>query len=388
MRVYRDGDAAGKPFIFPRPIIHITDELFRTPGHEAFLEEACGVAAAKGNPCFVLDRERGTPLTPCGCPVFEGKEAEGFPYEPWMRRCASIQNVTLNLPRLGYRAGEGDRALFCLLDEAATLAAAAHVQKRAFIEQILALGDAGPLAMLAMQSDGAPYLRMADAAYLIGVTGLNELVQIRKGRQLHESDEALAYGLQVIGHLREVVDNLCKTQGMRFVLEQTPAETTAYRFARLDLKHLSPRPGRYVRGDLAKGEIYYTNSTHLHPGAQVDPFTRVRMEGLFHPYFRAGAVTHVELGAAEPKASALAGLLIRAFKETTNNQIIFSPEFTVCAHCDAISRGLLQQCPHCGTDQVDGLARISQYFSRVSGWNRGKRAELRDRNRNEDYFTI
>ena len=83
------------------------------------------------------------------------------------------------------------------------------------------------------------------------------------------------------------------------------------------------------------------------------------MEGLFHPYFRAGAVTHVELGAAEPKASALAEFLIRAFKETTNNQIIFSPEFTVCAHCDMISRGLLQQCPHCGTDQVDGLARIS-----------------------------
>ncbi len=104
---------------------------------------------------------------------------------------------------------------------------------------------------------------------------------------------------------------------MRFVLEQTPAETTAYRFARLDLKHFSPLPGRYVRGDLAKGEIYYTNSTHLHPAAPVDPLTRVRMEGLFHPFFRAGAVTHVELGAAEPPASALAGFLVRAFRETT-----------------------------------------------------------------------
>ncbi len=386
MRVYRDGDATGKPFIFPRPIIHITDEFFRTPGHEAFLEEACGVAAAKGNPCFVLDRERGTPLTPCGCPVFEGEDAEGFPREPWMRRCAAIQNVTLNLPRLGYRAGKDDRALFSLLDEVVALAAKAHIQKRAFIEQILSLGDVGPLAMLSMQSDRAPYLRMADAAYLIGVTGLNELVQIRKGCQLHESDEALTDGLRVIGHLQKVVDKLCKTHGIRFVLEQTPAETTAYRFARLDLKHLSPQPGRYVRGDLAKGEIYYTNSTHLHPGAQVDPLSRVRMEGLFHPFFRAGAVTHVELGAAEPKASALAGFLVRAFRETTNNQIIFSPEFTFCTRCDAISRGLLQQCLNCGTDEVDGLARISQYFSRVSGWNRGKRAELRDRNRNEAYF--
>ena len=75
------------------------------------------------------------------------------------------------------------------------LAAKAHIQKRDFIEKLLSLGDAGPLAMLAMQNDGVPYLRMADATYLIGVTGLNELVQIRKGHQLHESDEALAFGL-------------------------------------------------------------------------------------------------------------------------------------------------------------------------------------------------
>jgi ribonucleoside-triphosphate reductase (formate) len=366
MRVYREGDAMGRPFIFPRPIIHITDEFFRTPGHEAFLEAACDVAAAKGNPCFVLDREHGTPLAPCGGPA--------------------IHNVTLNLPRLGYRAGEDDAALFALLDEVAAIAATAHVQKRAFIEAILSLGDASPLAMLTMQSDGTPYLRMAEAAYLIGVTGLNELVQIRKGRQLHESDGALAYGLAVIGRLQEAVDRLAKLHGMRFVLEQTPAETTAHRFARLDLKHFSPRSGRYVRGDLARGEIYYTNSTHLHPAATVDPFTRVRIEGLFHPFFRAGAVTHLELGAGEPSAAALAGLLVRAFRETTNNQIVFSPEFTFCARCGATSRGLLPRCRQCGSDQVDGLARISQYFSRVSGWNRGKRAELRDRRRTEDFL--
>ncbi len=62
-----------------------------------------------------------------------------------------------------------------------TLAAKAHIQKRDFIEKLLALGDSGPLAMLASQSDGAPHLRMADAHYLIGMTGLNELVQVRKG---------------------------------------------------------------------------------------------------------------------------------------------------------------------------------------------------------------
>ena len=101
MAVYRQGDATEKPFIFPRPIFHITDEFFRTPGHEAFMEEVCGVAAAKGNPCIVLDREQGARIASCGGSDPGGEAAENS--EPWKRRCASIQNVTLNLPRLGYR---------------------------------------------------------------------------------------------------------------------------------------------------------------------------------------------------------------------------------------------------------------------------------------------
>jgi ribonucleoside-triphosphate reductase len=385
MAVYRRGDAMGKPFVFPRPVIHITEEFFRTPGHEGFLEEACGAAAAMGNPCFVLDREKGARIAPCGCMNFGGETA-GARGEPWRRRCASIQNVTLNLPRLGYRAGMDDRKLFTLLDELMVLAVKAHIQKRDFIENLLSLGDAGPLAMLAMQSDGSSYLHLNDAIYLIGITVLIELVQIREGRQLHESDDALAWGLAVIGHMQGEAEKLCEAHGMQFVLEQTPAETTAYRFARLDLKHFSPLPGRYVRGDLARGEIYYTNSTHLNPAAPVDPLTRVRVEGLFHPFFRAGAVTHVELGDASPAAAALAGFIVRAFRETLNNQIIFSPEFTSCKSCGATMRGLRGKCLHCGAENCEGLARISQYFSRVSGWNRGKKAELRDRNRNEDAF--
>ncbi len=386
MSVYRAGDAAGKPFIFPRPIVHITDEFFRTPGHEAFLEEVCGVSAAKGNPCFVLDREGDAASPPCGFPDPAGKGIAGVAEESWSGDFSSIQNVTLNLPRLGYRAGDDDRKLYSLLDELMALAAKAHLQKRGFIEKLLALGEAGPLAMLAPQRDGAPHLRMAEAGYLIGMTGLNELVQVRKGRQLHESDEALNDGLEIIGHIREEADRLSEIHGMRFILEQTPAETTAYRFARLDLKHFSPLSGRFVRGNLARGEIYYTNSTHLHPAAPVDPLTRVRLEGLFHPYFSAGAVTHVELGAAEPAASALAGFLIRAFRETKNRQVVFTPEFTACGRCGATSRGLVQKCPRCRSEGVEGLARISQYISRVSGWNRGKRAELGDRNRNQNAF--
>ncbi|MBW6485437.1 MAG: anaerobic ribonucleoside-triphosphate reductase [Syntrophobacterales bacterium] len=378
MRVYRKGDAAGKPFIFPRPIVHITERFFQTAGHEAFLEEACGAAAAMGNPCFVLERGAAVGLAPGAGFAFPGVEAK----EPCKRRYASIQNVTINLPRLGYRALEmDDDRLFSLLDETLAKAVKAHLQKRDFIERLLASGDSGPLAMLGMKSDGLAYLRMSDAVYLVGMTGLNELVKIRTKGELHDSEEALVLGMAIIGYMKEEVERLSASHGMKFLLEQTPAETTAYRFARLDLKSFSPLAGHYVLGNIAKNEIYYTNSTHLRPSAPVDPLTRILREGHFHPFVQAGSVTNIELGASEPPASELAELIMRAFRETRNNQIVFSPEFTSCLSCGAAMRGLRAACSFCGSKEVDGLARITQYYSFTSGWNRGKRAELNDRRR-------
>jgi ribonucleoside-triphosphate reductase (formate) len=378
MRVYRKGDASGKPFVFPRPIVHITPDFFKTPGWKDFLEQACGVSAAMGNPFFVLERTPGA-LLAAGASVPGAQKDEN---SPWKRRGVSMQNVTINLPRLGYRAFEADdRKLFSLLDETIEKAVRAHLQKREFIEKLMGLGDSGPLAMLAMNKDGESYLRMPEALYVVGTAGLNELVQIRTGRQMHESEEALSYGLGIVKYMKEAVDQFSKKHRMRFFLEQTPAETTAYRFARLDLKGFSPLSGRYVRGNLARGEIYYTNSTQLNATAIVDPMTRILQEGSFHPFLEAGATTSIELGDKEPRAVDLAGLIIRAFNETRNSRLVFSTEFTSCMDCGAVMRGIHEECTHCGSKNVDVLARITNYYSFVSGWNKGKRSELRDRNR-------
>jgi ribonucleoside-triphosphate reductase len=181
--------------------------------------------------------------------------------------------------------------------------------------------------------------------------------------------------------MKEEVDKLSGIHRMKFLLEQTPAETTAYRFARLDLKSFSPLAGRYVRGNIARGEIYYTNSTRLNSSATLEPMTRIGWEGDFHPLMQAGAATSIELGDKEPPAAELAELIVWAFNDTQNNQIVFSPEFTSCMNCGVTMRGLHEECTHCGSKEVDSLARITNYYSFVSGWNKGKRAELNDRNR-------
>ena len=34
--VYLDGDGSGRPFFFPKPLVHITEKFFKTPGHHGF----------------------------------------------------------------------------------------------------------------------------------------------------------------------------------------------------------------------------------------------------------------------------------------------------------------------------------------------------------------
>ena len=114
----------------------------------------------------------------------------------------------------------------------------------------------------------------------------------------------------------------------------------------------------------------------------MNPIERVKFEGLFHPLIEAGALTHIWLGETQPSPESLANFIIKTFRNTKNDQIAFSPEFTTCLECGRTSRGLSETCPYCSSDRVEGITRITGYFTRLTSWNKGKLGELRDRYRN------
>ncbi|MEO0080398.1 MAG: anaerobic ribonucleoside-triphosphate reductase, partial [candidate division WOR-3 bacterium] len=378
--IYRDGDGSGRPFFFPKPLVHITRKFFETPGHEDFLLHISDVAAEKGNTYFVFDRGRTAKVSECCRLSFRLDEADLKDAKtPWKMRYCALQNVTLNLPRAAYLANHNEAELFSKLRELLALAVKAHLQKRDFLVKLLRLKQDGPLALLMMDTDGEPYLRLDRATYLIGILGLNELVQYHLGRELHEDDDALYFGLRVMAFLNQECRQLAEEHGIRLVLEQTPAESTAYRLAKLDLEYYPDQAQRVVKGNIDEGSIYYTNSTYLNIGEPIDPLERVFLEGRFHDMIEAGALTHVWLADSRPPAESIAAFVKKTFYDTRNAQICFSPEFTTCLSCKKTSRGLNQVCPHCGKSEVDHITRVTGYFSRVSGWNVGKRQELLDR---------
>ena len=386
--VYMEGDAVGRPFFFPKPLVHITEKFFQTPGHMEFLHHICDVAAEKGNTYFVFDRGSTAKISECCRLSFKLDQSDlEDAKNPWKMRYSAVQNVTLNLPRIAYRCGGDDTKLFAKIQEAFNLAVRAHVEKKAFLERLLALGDGGPLALLTMNRDGSPYLRMHRVTYLIGMVGLNEMIQVHRGQELHDSDDSLKLGLKVIAYMKLLADKMSEKHNMHFVLEQTPAESTAYRFAKLDLRDFSPQSGYVVKGDISKGEVYYSNSTYLNVGSALNPIDRVRKEGLFHPLIEAGSLTHVWLGEARPSKESLANFVIKVFRHSQNDQIAFSPEFTACTECGRTARGLSESCVYCGSTEIEGITRITGYFTKISSWNKGKLGELRDRYRNKGFFS-
>jgi ribonucleoside-triphosphate reductase len=388
--VFKDGDGAGRPFFFPKPLVHITEKFFRTEGHMDFLNLICDVAADKGNTYYVFDRGDTAKISECCRLSFKLDETDLLDaQQPWRMRYCALQNVSLNLPRIGYLAKKDDTKLFHLLTERFILAVKAHKEKRAFIERLLSAGEDGPLSLLTMNRDGMPYLRMNRASHLLGMVGLNEMVQIHTGEEMHESKKALKFGLKIIAHMKLLSDKMKRQENIRLVLEQTPAESTSYRFAKLDLHHFSPASGRIVKGDVATGEVYYTNSTHLDVKVPMNPIERVTNEGLFHPLIEAGSISHVWIGEARPSKGAVADFVLKTFKYTSSDQIAFSPEFTICNTCQKTWRGLQDRCPSssCNSLDVDGITRITGYFTKVSSWNKGKLGELKDRYRNGEYFS-
>ncbi len=339
MEVWREGDARGMPFPFPKFNLHINEDVFRDPKQYELFRYACEIAAENGATYFVFDREE-VNLSMC-CRLRTTIKDNYMITHPESMRFCGFQNVTINLPQAAYRSGRpGHGSVERVVKEiyrAMEIAMKAHLQKREFIRKLMVPG--GPLWQVGMKAmDGRPYIDLDECTYIIGLIGLNECVKYITGMELHESEEAYRTGLKIISAMYLKVKEFEKRYGLKVSLEETPAESTSMRLARTDLLHY-PESENYVRGDKKTGEVYYTNSIHFRPDAPIDIIERIEKQGKFNVLIESGAITHVFLGEQKPDPEAVENLVKRTWYLTQSAQIVISPEFTVCDDCGRVSRG-------------------------------------------------
>jgi ribonucleoside-triphosphate reductase len=378
---YLAGDARGRPFVTPRAILHITPRFNGQTGYRAILDLASRVATERGGLTVAFDRDESASFF-ARYGIADARAVERTDSAGW--RSASLAVVALNLPRVGYLAAGDQVRIFEELTRLMEAAAQAHLEKRVFLEKLLAEGELGPLSLIAMRADGAPFLRLSWTTHWISPVGLNELTRAVLGAELHQDDAAHEFAVRVVGHLRREADRLSNKHKVRFVISETCVASIAHRLARLDFRFFGKAAAAIVHATDAEGaDAIYTPGLKLAASAEVSALERLRSEGVLHGPGVMNAGTEVWFGRTTPTPEQVAILVSQAFYQTEVGSISIAPEFTLCQACGAASHGLVATCPTCGSARVDGFALSGDRYSLTSSWDAGLRTELATRYRGE-----
>jgi len=421
MEVMLGGDHWGKPFNFPKPEISIEpdfmqeDEPFNAahpdlPTYRDLYLLTFKLAAEFGTPYFDNQlpayRGAGKGISCYQCCAYQfaatfesdNRFEEKLMFKDGMHfSMGSWQVVSLNCPRAAYLARGDDELLFEYLRGLMDTSVEIFKVKREWMNRIIS-NHRMPFATQTPRDPttgekGSTAVDLDSLVYTIGVVGVNEMVQFHTGKQMHESREAWKLAVRAMTEMEIYAKKLGQIHGMTIALARTPAETTAQRFAVSDLLHEEYREcaQKVVKGDLQKAmsmmsrtrdlPVYYTNGTHLPPGAGVSIMERARLEHVFFPIVDGGNIFHIFLGEAAPDPEGLMDFGLKLARETQIGYFTFTRDMTVCLSCCEVAAGLEQECPRCGSSEVDHISRITGYLQAVSGWNGAKRQELKDRSR-------
>ena len=276
----------------------------------------------------------------------------------------SVGVVTINMPRIAYLAK--DEADFLRrLDRLMDIAARSLKTKRTVITKLL---DEGLY----------PYTKrylgtFANHFSTIGLVGMNEAALNAGwiGKDMTHA-EAQQFTQRVLNHMRERLSDYQEQYGDLYNLEATPAESTAYRFAKHDKEQF---PQIITANE--NGTPYYTNSSHLPVGYTADVFDALDIQDDLQTLYTSGTVFHAFLGEKLPDWRAAAALVRKIAENYKLPYYTLSPTYSVCKDHGYLA-GEQFTCPKCG-GRTEVYSRITGYYRPVQNWNDGKAQEFKDR---------
>ncbi len=420
MNVMLQGDYWGKPFNFPKPEISIEpdfmveDEDFNRiypelPTYDELYSLAFELAAKFGTPYFDNQlpeyRGAGKGISCYQCCAYQFSSApddEEFESKLLFKdgrhfSMGGWQVVSVNCPRAAFRAEHDDERLYKELKRLMDISVELFKVKKRWMD-IIIRNNRMPFVtqrpkdpITGEKGDIAAYI--SDLVYIIGVVGINEMVQHHLGMQLHEFPDAKKLAIRTMTEMELYAKELSQEHNMNIVLARTPAESCAQKFAVADILHdeFASFAANVVKGDqknaksLAKETrdlpIYYTNGIHVFPGANISLIDRIKIEHTFFPIVDGGNILHIFMGESAPDPGGLKTLAMNIAKNTQAGYFAFTKDMTVCMDDFHVASGLHEECPNCSSENVEHLSRVTGYLQAVNGWNAAKKQELMDRKR-------
>ena len=363
-----EGDANGRGFQYPIPTYSITRDFdwSETENNKLLFE----MTAKYGTPYFSnyinSDMEPSDVRSMCcrlRLDLRELRKKSGGFFGSG-ESTGSIGVVTINLPRLAYEAKD-EKDFYARLDRLMDIAARSLKTKRTVITKLL---DSGLY----------PYTKRYLGTFnnhfsTIGLVGMNEAgLNAAWLKKDLTHPETQAFAIDVLNHMRTRLSDYQEQYGDLYNLEATPAESTAFRFAKHD-KELYPD----IITANENGKPYYTNSSHLPVGYSEDIFSALDVQDELQTLYTSGTVFHAFLGEKLPDWKAAAALVRKIAENYKLPYYTMSPTYSVCRNHGYLA-GEVYTCPHCG-EKTEVYSRITGYYRPVQNWNDGKAQEFKDR---------
>ncbi|MBQ3895034.1 MAG: ribonucleoside triphosphate reductase [Clostridia bacterium] len=278
----------------------------------------------------------------------------------------SIGVVTINMPRIAYLSANEDE-FYARLDRLMDIAARSLKVKRTVITKLLNEG---------LYPYTKRYLGTFENHFsTIGLVGMNEAgLNARWIRADMTDPRTQEFTKKVLNHMRDRLSDYQEEYGDLYNLEATPAESTAYRFAKHDVARY---PDIITASSKNCGTPYYTNSSHLPVGFTDDIFAALDIQDELQTLYTSGTVFHAFLGEKLPDWQAAANLVRKIAENYKLPYYTLSPTYSVCKTHGYIV-GEKYTCPICGKP-TEVYSRITGYYRPVQNFNDGKAQEFKDR---------
>ena len=369
IEVMIEGDANGRGFQYPIPTYSITKDFDWTETEN--LRLLFEMTAKYGTPYFSnyinSDMEPSDVRSMCcrlRLDLRELRKKSGGFFGSG-ESTGSIGVVTINMPRIAYLAKD-EADFYARLDRLMDISARSLKIKRSVITKLL---DAGLY----------PYTKrylgtFANHFSTIGLVGMNEAGLNAKWLGCDMTDpRTQKFTKDVLNHMRERLSDYQEMYGDLYNLEATPAESTAYRFAKHDVSRYPDIKTAARNG----GTPYYTNSSHLPVGFTADIFEALDIQDELQTLYTSGTVFHAFLGEKLPNWKSAATLVRKIAENYKLPYYTLSPTYSVCKNHGYIA-GEEYKCPTCG-ETTEVYSRITGYYRPVQNFNDGKAQEFKDR---------
>ena len=365
-----EGDANGRGFQYPIPTYSITRDFdwSETENNKLLFE----MTAKYGTPYFSnyinSDMEPSDVRSMCcrlRLDLRELRKKSGGFFGSG-ESTGSVGVVTINMPRIAYLSKD-EKEFYERLDHMMDLSARSLKVKRTVITKLLEAG---------LYPYTKRYLGTFNNHFsTIGLVGMNEAC--RNAAWIREDlthEKAQQFTKDVLNHMRERLSDYQVEYGDLYNLEATPAESTAFRLAKHDLKRY---PDIITAAKTKEETPYYTNSSHLPVGYTDDIFSALDIQDELQTLYTSGTVFHAFLGEKLPDWKAAANLVRKIAENYKLPYYTMSPTYSVCKNHGYLA-GEQFTCPHCG-QPTEVYSRITGYYRPVQNWNDGKTQEYKDR---------